>query len=109
MALLLRLCLPALALTDCPSQIDNNTNYMGNDLPGLSDGWQVASHEECCSRCNAEPACLYYTFCNHCTCKNTPDAKPKGGCCHPKYAKPAKIAPTAPGRISGRPTTIHST
>ena len=92
---------PAVVLSDCVPGIDNNTNYRGNDLPGHSDGWQVANHEDCCDRCNADPDCLYYTFCESCTCKHANSSA--RGCCHPKTSK-AGATKGETGRISGRST-----
>ena len=46
--------------TSCGTGVENNTNFEGHDLSGR--GADAANHAACCAMCNADPACLYYTY-----------------------------------------------
>jgi hypothetical protein len=74
--------------------IEENVNYGGNDLN--APGEYAATAGACCSLCEADPACAYFTFYDI-ACDSESRQK---GCCHTKTSKAGAVH--APNRTSGR-------
>jgi hypothetical protein len=76
--------------------IENHTAYMGHDVGGdPSNGTKVASLEECCDLCNANPECLFLTF-NAPTCylKTSDAGRQKTGGRQISASRTAPLPPT---------------
>lgn len=79
--------------------LSNNTNWGGNDIDGGA-GLPAATWGECCTACNNNASCLYYTYAMHLQCRNS--STKIRGCCHMKSKGGGGVPGAAPGRVSGR-------